>query len=122
MSFFFQLRLGTMNSTYYGWVGVPLNYFYNSTLDIDRLNLKLRNESIDWSSKAGVMLEKSLVLTEDEKLFGITRSVFELRNQNHIHSTLIPTFSIFGLYVTAQRLNNRFNLFLMPRMVSSDRL
>lgn len=85
--------------------------------DIDRMNLKLRTEPIDWNSKAGERLEKALVLTENEKLFGITRSVLELRNYNYVHSTLVPTGTVFGLYVTAQKLNQRFNLYLMPRFV-----
>lgn len=120
--FSFDIRLGSMNSTYYGYVGIPLNYLYETTRDIDRLNLKLRNKSIDWNGKYGEILEKSLVLTEDEKLFGITRSVLELRNYNQIHSTLIPTGTIFGLYVSAQALNKRLNLFQMHRFVSTNSL
>lgn len=111
-----------MNSTYYGWVGIPINYLYETTQDIDRLNLKLRNKSIDWNGKYGEILEKSLVLTEDEKLFGIMRTVLELRNHNHIHGTLIPTGTIFGLYVSAQALNKKLNLFQMHRFVSTNSL
>lgn len=116
---YFEIKTGSVNSTYYGWVGIPLNYLYESTLDIDRLNLKLRNEKIDWNCKYGELLEKSLVLTDDEKLFGITRTVLELRNYNHIHSTLIPFGTVFGTYVSAQALNQRLNLFQMHRFVSN---
>lgn len=108
-----------MNSSYYGWVGIPLNYLYTSKLDIDKMNLKLRTESIDWNSKYGELLEDSLILTEDEKLFGITRTIMELRNYNYIHTTVIPISTIFGTYVSAQALNNRFNLFQMHRFVST---
>lgn len=114
----FTNNLGSVNSTYGGWVGIPINYLYDSTRDIDRMNIKLRTETIDWNSKYGEMLEQSLVLTDDEKLFGIARSVLELRNYNHIHSTLVPGGTIIGLYVSAQTLNNKYNLFKLPKYVS----
>lgn len=95
-----------------------MNFFYNSTQDIDRFNLKLRNETINWSSQHGEMLEKSLILTEDEKLFGITKTVMELRNYNYIHRAAIPAFTVFGLYCSAQLINRRFGLFHIPRVVS----
>lgn len=106
-----------MNSNYGGWIGIPINYLYNSTRDIDRFNIKLRTESIDWSSDHGKLLEKSIVLTEDEKMFGILRSILELQNYNHIHTTLVPSATVFGLYVSAQTLNNRYNLFKLPQVV-----
>lgn len=110
-----------MNSSYYGWVGIPLNFFYTSTHDIDRFNLKLRNETINWNSKYGELLEKSMVLTDDEKLFGITKSVMELHNYNYIHRSLVPTFTVFGLYCSTQWINRRFGLFHIPRTVSDER-
>lgn len=113
---------GSVNSSYCGWVGIPINYLYRTEMDIDRFNLKIYNGTdwvaIDWNSKHGDLLEKSLILTEDEKLFGITRSVLELRNQNHIHSTLIPSATVLSLYFSAQEINKRYNLFRAPRFVS----
>lgn len=109
-----------MNSSYYGWIGIPLNFFYSTNQDIDRFNLKLRNEPIDWNSKYGEMLEKSLILTDDEKLFGITKATMELRNYNYIHKPLVPAFTTFGLYCSAQWVNRRFGLFHFPRMVSDE--
>lgn len=111
--------IGSVNSSYYGWVGIPLNYFYKTALDIDRINLKLQTEAINWNSKFGELLEKSLILTDDEKLFGITKTVLELRNYNYVHRALTPTFTVFGLYCSAQVINRRFGLFQMPRAVSA---
>lgn len=91
---------------------------YTSSQDIDRMNLKLQTEPINWNSKHGELLEKSLVLTDDEKFYGILRSVQELRNYNHVHSTLIPGASILALYSSATIINNKYNLFQIPRAVS----
>lgn len=108
-----------MNSTFAGYVGLPMNYLYDSTRDIDRFSIQLRTEAIDWNSKWGELLEKSLVLTKDEKLFAITRSVLELRNSNHVHSALIPVGAIFGLYTGTQVINRKYNLFQYPRSVTA---
>lgn len=113
-------KTGSVHSSFNGWVGIPLNYFYKSALDIDRMNLTVRNQPINWNSKYGELLEKSLVLTDDEKLFGITKTVLELRNYNYVHAALIPSFTIFGLYCSAQMLNQRYNLFQIPKTVSVD--
>lgn len=107
-----------MHSKFSGWIGLPLNYMYSTTQDIDRMNLKLQTKQIDWNSKYGELLEKSLVLSDDEKYFGILRSVLELRNYNYIHTTLVPGGTIFALYSSAKAINDKYNLFQIPRGVS----
>lgn len=109
-----------MNSNYGGWIGIPINYLYDSVRDIDRFSIKIRNEPISWNSKHGELLEKSLVLTEDEKLFGFIRSILELRNYNHVHSTVVPGVTIMGLYASAQEINRRYSLFKLPSAVSKQ--
>lgn len=110
--------LGSMNSNYSGWIGLPVNYMYTKPYDIDKINLRLRTEPINWNSKYGDLLEKSLVLTEDEKHFGILRSILELRNYNHIHTTLVPAGTILALYTSGRFINDKYNLFQIPRAVS----
>lgn len=112
--------LGSLNSNYGGWIGIPINYLYDSVRDIDRFNIKIKNEPISWNSKHGELLEKSLVLTEDEKLFGFIRSILELRNYNHVHSTVVPGITIMGLYASAQEINRRYSLFNLPSAVSEE--
>lgn len=107
-----------MNSSYSGWIGLPISYMYRSPQDIDKMNIQVRTEPIDWNSKYGELLENSLLLTEEEKLFGMMRSILELKNYNHVHSTLVPAGAIFGLYTTAQAINKKYNLYQLPRPVS----
>lgn len=111
-----------MNSLYHGYIGVPITYFYRSVHDIDKFNLKFGTESIDWSSNYGELLEKSLVLTDDEKMFGLIRAILELRNFNFVHNSLVPGVMIFGLYVTASTINQKYKLFQIPRGVSNSKL
>lgn len=116
-----QLFSGSMNSNCNGYIGIPLNYLYKSINDIDRsmINHEMGKESIDWTSKYGQLLEKSMILTEDEKDFGLLKTAFELRNHNHIHQSLIPGASILALYVTSQTINEKFGLYQRPRTVNS---
>lgn len=109
-----------MNSMFGGWIGFPVNYLYKTTMDIDRSDIKIRTQPIKWDSKYGEMLQNSLVLTEEEKLFAISRTILELRNYNHYHNTFVPAAVIQGLYISAQTINKRYNLFLVPRTVSDD--
>lgn len=76
-------------------------------------------ESINWNSKYGELLEKSLVLSEDEKEFGLLKAAFELRNKNYIHRSLIPFGSICAFYFLSQRVNQHMGLYQKPRPVCS---
>lgn len=90
---------------------------YGSISDVDKVNLKLGEKSIDWNNEHGQQLEKSLVLTEDEKEFGLIKTALELRNSNFMHKSLIPGAFVFGLYVASQSVNQKLGLYHKPRPV-----
>lgn len=90
---------------------------YESINDVDKVNVKLGEKSIDWNSKYGQLLKNSLVLTEDEKEFGLLKTTLELRNNNFQHGTLIPCACIFGLYTISQSINRKLGLYHRPRPV-----
>lgn len=103
---------------YKGWIGIPVNYMYNSRSNIDFMNIKLRNEPIDWGSEYGDLLIKSLLLTDDEKYFGILRSTFEAQNHRHIQAALVPGTIVISLYTAAQYTNYKLKLLSKPFVVS----
>lgn len=82
------------------------------------MNIKLRTDAIRWDSEAGGKLEQSLLLTEDEKLFGILRTALELRNYNYIHSAVLPAITVFGVYSTAPIVYKKYNIFQTALFVS----
>lgn len=112
-----HLFSGSTSSGFGGYIGIPINYLYKTTNDIDKMNIKMGTKSINWNSKHGQLLEESLVLTEDEKDFGLLRAAFELRNKNYIHKSLIPFGSICGLYFLSQKVNQHIGLYQKPRTV-----
>lgn len=113
------LLLGSISSGFGGYIGIPINYLYEKTNDVDKANLKMGRESINWNSQYGQLLEKSLVLTEDEKEFGLLKAAFELRNNNYIHRSLIPFGSICALYFLSHKVNQHMDLYQKPRTVCS---
>lgn len=109
-----------MYTSYHGWIGIPTNFLYKNTSEVDKYNLRIRNEAIKWNSKYGEQLEKSLVMTDDEKQFGLTRAILQLRNYNYIHDGFIPASLIIGFYSLGQEINRRYNLYRFPTAVSTN--
>lgn len=87
-----------------------MNFLYESRQDIDIMNLRIRDKEIDWNSEAAERLVDAVLLTDNEQKFALVRAVCELKNYNHIHGSLVPAFTLAGLYSTGQYLNHRFNL------------
>lgn len=108
--------LGSTKTLYYGWIGIPLNYFFNSIENVEKSIIT--NNTIDWNSENGKMLKNSLVLTNDEKLFAIRRAIYEMNNHKFIWDTMYATFSVIGAYGAGQYCNLKFNLFKKSRYVS----
>lgn len=110
--------LGCLRSKYCGWVGVPVNYTYRRFDDIDKAEILLCLEKIKWSSEPGKLLEKSLVLTEDEQIFSFSKALLEMQSWKMGWNALTPTISLLSVYGITTSLNSRYNLFKAQRAVS----
>ena len=99
-------------------LGVPVNYNYADTNDINRAEILLRNEMINWSSENGKLLEKSLVLTEDEQIFSMARAILELHTHKILLNALYPCAASVATYTIANVVNQRLNLYARPFSVS----
>lgn len=55
---------------------MPSNYFYNHHSDVEKNDIKLKNQPIDWNTSYGKVLEEALVLSEDEQVFGMVKPHF----------------------------------------------
>lgn len=113
-----RLFLGSIKSIYYGWIGVPLNYFFKSTDEVESSKYPIINKTIDWNSENGKMLKNSLVLTDDEKLFAFRRALYEMNNRKFLWDTVFASGSVIGAYAAGQYCNIKFELFKKPRYVS----
>lgn len=82
-------------------------------------NIRIGSDTVDWGSDAAEKLAESIILTENEQKFALVRAVFQLRNMNHVHGSIVPAFSLMSLYAAAQYVNHRFNLLAKSPFVSS---
>lgn len=110
--------VGALGTVYGAWLGIPSNYLYESADDIDRSNIIVREEKVDWDSKPGKLLEEALVLTKEEQIFGMSNGILEMNSSKYIYDSLIPAGVALTVYTGAQYINTRENLYIRPPFVS----
>ncbi|XP_049542441.1 transmembrane protein 177 [Anopheles darlingi] len=108
-------NVGSFKSRFGAYVGIPTNYEYDSVDQIDRTDIKIRNQPIDWESEGGKTLEQALVLTEDEQVFGIAREMLTMRTHKPLIQSIIPTVTWIFTYSLGSQLNERCNFYARPR-------
>lgn len=74
----------------------------------------MRGKPVDWNSQGGQLLEQSLVLTEDEQIFGIAREALQLHNHGVFLRSLYASGTIVLTYTLASTLNSKLRLFYRP--------
>lgn len=94
--------------------GIPINYTFTSSSEIDRTNVLIRGNPVDWNSKGGKLLEESLILSEDEQIFGIAREILQLRNHNVLLNSIYACGSVVSFYITTSTINSKLKLFYRP--------
>lgn len=95
-------------------IGVPINYTYTATDDIDKTDIIIRGKPVDWSSHGGMLFQESLVLSPEEQIFGIVREILQLSDNSVYFNSFIPTGSIFAYYAATSTLNSKLRLFYRP--------
>lgn len=118
MAFGFDtIHIGTTKSRFCGFVGIPTNYCYDTVQDVERADIQLQQNQIAWSTDEGKLLQESLVLTEDEQVFAMARSILQIQTHKLLMSSFYGPFSICFVYAIANYVNTRANLYARPRQV-----
>jgi hypothetical protein len=107
-------HIGSLRLRFGANVGIPANYAWTSPDDIDKQNLIIKGNLIDWSSTAGQLLEEALVLKDDEQIFGIAREILYMKENNIILQSLYPAIGIMIYYFMTHNLNTKLQLFSRP--------
>lgn len=107
-------HIGSLKYRFGALVGIPVNFTYTSAAEIDKSDIIVRGKLVDWNSQGGMLLEQSLVLTEDEQIFGLAREILQLQNQKVLLNSLYPCGTITGCYFLASYLNSKMNFFYRP--------
>lgn len=104
------VHLGSTFSRWGGFVGIPVNFQYQSTEDVEREKITLNNQTIDWSSPAGRQLVDAMVLSERARQYAIARELFYLRTYHaHIQGLLVGV-SFFMAYWMGAAANALYGL------------
>lgn len=98
-------------------LGIPINYFYETKNDIDKDLIMVKTKKIDWNTPQGKLLEEALILTEDEKIFGILKALYEANSYKVLLHSFYPIISILIMYTTTSFLNQSLNLYARPFIV-----
>ncbi|XP_039443614.1 transmembrane protein 177 [Culex pipiens pallens] len=105
---------GSMKSRFGALVGVPTNYEYDSVADIEKEDVIIRGNKINWNSEGGKLLEDCLVVSEDEQVFGMAREILTLNSHKRLIQSMIPTVSWVFTYSVASLVNQRCNFYVRP--------
>lgn len=111
---FDTLSIGSTKSRFGAFIGVPANYAYDTPATIDTGKIQLKGQSIAWSSEDGQRLREALVLTEDEQIFGVARSILQVKSHKLLLTSLYAPVSLFIVYALGSSINRRRNLYARP--------
>lgn len=114
VSGFDTYHIGSVKFRYGAFTGIPVNYTYTASDDIDKADIIIRGQSVDWNSRGGKLLEEALVLTEDEQIFGLVRESFQLVNNNVYLNSFYGCGALTMYYLITTALNNNMKLFYRP--------
>jgi hypothetical protein len=105
---------GSAKYKFGGLLGIPVNYTYESVADIEKNEIKLRGESVDWNSPGGKQLEQALILVEDEQVFGMAKDISDMTSHKILFKSVFPPATLMMVYAMAAFINHRLKLFSKP--------
>lgn len=101
-----------MYSIYGAWIGVPSNFYYKSTKDIDKDNICIRNNPMtNWNTEHGKMLEQSLLFSESEQIFAFCQALLDLQSMKIYLNSFTPSAIFLNIYFAAQKINQGQHLY-----------
>ncbi|XP_017467468.1 PREDICTED: transmembrane protein 177 [Rhagoletis zephyria] len=95
-------------------LGIPVNYSYSEKEEVNRHDIRFRDQTIQWNTEAGNLLLDAIVLSEDEQLFGLCKSILQLQTHRVLLNSVFPSVSFLTVYTIGHYLNARMNLFARP--------
>lgn len=109
------LSIGSTKFRYGALLGIPTSYNYAATGDVDRSSIIIRGRPIlDWNSRGGQLLSESLVLTEEEQIFGLVREMLYLKERPVYFRSFCSVGCVTFYYILTSFLNSKLRLFYRP--------
>lgn len=111
---FDTLNIGSTKSRFGALIGVPASYAYDNATHIETDKIQLKCDSIKWSTPDGQKLADALVLTEDEQIFGMARSILQVKSHKLLMTSMYAPSVLFSVYTMGSLVNRRGNLYVRP--------
>lgn len=111
---FDMIEIGSTKSRFGGHIGIPMNYLYEKISDIERPDIRVRSKEVEWSSEHGKILQDSLVLTDTEQVFGITRSILMVKTHKLLIESFYPPICFMFIYGVGYYINEKMRLHGRP--------
>lgn len=96
-------------------IGVPVNYEYESVDEVPISQIQVAGEVPTWNQETRDKFKSSLVLTEDEQIFGMMREILMSRTYQLALDCVYPVVATVGAYAMGHIINNKLQLFSRPR-------
>lgn len=98
-------------------IGLPVNFTYHNIESIDKNQIIMNNEPVDWSRDDAKKLLESFLLSDDGKKYAIAREILMTDNYNIIIQSIASALLTGGVYVLSAHLNDSLSLFDKPRTI-----
>ncbi|XP_015115904.1 transmembrane protein 177 [Diachasma alloeum] len=110
-------NIGALNSRKGTYIGLPINFTYDSPSSINKNDIFINNEPVNWNREDARQLLQSLVLSEDAKKYAIGREVLMTDNSRIMCNSLTSGVLTGSCYGLASKINTSMNLYARPRLV-----
>ncbi|GFG35324.1 hypothetical protein Cfor_10320 [Coptotermes formosanus] len=111
---FDMFHAGCTHTTRGAIIGIPSNFGYESTLDVDRTNVLVNLDQVSWGSEAGKNLLQAMVLSEEARKFAIGREIAYAQTPYVYTDSIFPPLVITSMYAFTTNCNKRLDFFKRP--------
>lgn len=109
-----MFHAGCTQTTTGAIIGIPSNFGYDSTSDVDRAHVLVNLDQVSWGSEAGKDLLSAMVLSEEAQKFAIGREIAYAQTLYVYMNSAFPAIVIISMYAFTTNCNNRLGLFGKP--------
>ncbi|XP_017768328.1 PREDICTED: transmembrane protein 177 [Nicrophorus vespilloides] len=107
-------HVGMSFSKYGCQVGIPVNFNYVSADTVDKSTIKIKGESVAWSTDEAEQFLDSVVLSENAQIYAMAREIKMSQTFKLIVDAICGPLSVFVAYGSSVFLNGKFNLYPKP--------
>jgi len=96
-------------------IGIPRHFNYQTVEDVERRDIVVEGNFVEWGSEGGQLLQDSLVLSENAQKFGIARE-YCMSDSHYVYvKGLLPAGGIMSYFMLSRTANDMLYGLYKPR-------